>query len=202
MEPKTAQQVISALADDFKQRNLSYSQVADRTGYSSRQAIWRIVTGNNYLTPSQAKRFSRAFGYNEAFLVSGAGELGGVFENVLLDLQSTEKIGMSGGFRLPHFDSTTQFDEMFRRFFGALIATFGVDSVRDFIAGCVRYLDMLNGKDVKANRQAKDFFAEWKDDLPQDSEDYRKFMDLQQMMLIQQLYGLYNQALLKAGSKS
>lgn len=68
-------EVLSAMAADFRKRNLSYAEVADLTGYKMQTIANIIASRKDYLTLGQATRFSRAFGYNMDFLTSGKGRL-------------------------------------------------------------------------------------------------------------------------------
>ena len=71
----TPKEVLSAMAADFRMHNLSYTDVANLTGYKMQTVANMIASRKEYLTIGQAARFAKAFGYNMDFLTSGKGRL-------------------------------------------------------------------------------------------------------------------------------
>lgn len=71
----TPKEVISAMAADFRKRNLSYTDVANLTGYKMQTVANMVCSRKEYLTIGQAARYCAAFGYNMEFLTSGKGRL-------------------------------------------------------------------------------------------------------------------------------
>ncbi len=63
------------MAADFRKRNLSYTDVANLTGYKMQTVANIIASRKEYLSIGQAARFVQAFGYNMDFLTSGKGRL-------------------------------------------------------------------------------------------------------------------------------
>ena len=71
----TSKEVFSAMAADFRKRNLSYEDVANLTGYKKQTIANLIASRKDYLSQGQAARFAQAFGYNMEYLLSGKGRL-------------------------------------------------------------------------------------------------------------------------------
>lgn len=71
----TPREVISTMAADFRKRNLSYTDVANLTGYKMQTVANMVCSRKDYLTIGQAARYSEAFGYNMEFMTSGKGRL-------------------------------------------------------------------------------------------------------------------------------
>lgn len=71
----TPKEVFTAMAADFRKRNLSYEDVANLTGYKKQTIANFIASRKDYLSQGQAARFAQAFGYNMEYLVSGKGRL-------------------------------------------------------------------------------------------------------------------------------
>lgn len=71
----TPKEVFSAMAADFRKRNLSYEDVAKMTGYKKQTIANFIASRKDFFSRSQASRFAQTFGYNMDFLTSGKGRL-------------------------------------------------------------------------------------------------------------------------------
>ena len=71
----TPKEVFSAMAADFRKRNLSYEDVANLTGYKKQTIANFIASRKDYLSQGQAARFAQAFEYNMEYLTSGKGRL-------------------------------------------------------------------------------------------------------------------------------
>ena len=71
---KTPEEVLKAIAVDFKKRSITHEKAGEMTG-KSRSSISNLFTSKKYLSSQFAKLFSDAFGYNINFLLYGSGSL-------------------------------------------------------------------------------------------------------------------------------
>lgn len=74
-EPATPTQVIRALAADWRQQKLSYSDVAEMTGYKYQTIANFVSNKKTYFSFAQAQKIARAFGYRIEYLMFGEGVL-------------------------------------------------------------------------------------------------------------------------------
>lgn len=76
---KTPEEVLKAISADFRFRKITQAQAAKMLGYSNVQSVANVLSVGNrnvkYLSPIQASRYSKTFGYSEKFLTSGEGTL-------------------------------------------------------------------------------------------------------------------------------
>lgn len=70
----SSEEVCLSVAAFFKRNRISYDDAARALG-QSKQTIYNRISSKKYFSPSVAKRWWEAFGFSEAFLVSGRGEL-------------------------------------------------------------------------------------------------------------------------------
>lgn len=75
MSKKSAEEVLKSVSADFKLRGLTHELAADKLGYGSKQTLSNILSSKRYMSGYQARKFSKAFGYNMDYLMSGVGEL-------------------------------------------------------------------------------------------------------------------------------
>lgn len=137
-------EMLSAVLDDLKSRRLTQLDIADKTGYKTRQAISAIFSSGKYMTQQQARRFADAFGYYEGYLTMGIGSLRSpespedndasvIFPKMILALQP--------------YESQEEFQKAFDRLVGSAFALYGEDEVQNFLNTCVRYLSFFTELD-------------------------------------------------------
>ena len=81
MEPKSPQEVLRAVSNDFKNQGYTYADAAKILGIKSKQTLYNLLSSKKYMSGLQARRFQRAFGYNMDFLMSGEGILSPYSDN-------------------------------------------------------------------------------------------------------------------------
>ena len=75
LETSTPAEVKLAVAKDWRDRNLTYIDVAKRTGYGYPTICNIMANKTAYFTPKQAQKFKMQFNYNLEFLILGNGNL-------------------------------------------------------------------------------------------------------------------------------
>ena len=75
MEKITPEEVLRSVSFDFKRRGITHAEAAERLGFGSKQTVSNILAAKKYMSPSQALKFTEAFGYSQIYLMSGEGEL-------------------------------------------------------------------------------------------------------------------------------
>ena len=95
---KTPKEVLASISDDLRKRGLTYADAAEKLGYKNKQTVANILSGNKYLIPAQARRFSEQFQYDEAFLLTGEGSLRPALDRIralLNGLPADARIGLN-----------------------------------------------------------------------------------------------------------
>ena len=74
-QPSTPAEVKLAVVSDWRDRDVTYMDVANRTGYRYPTICNIMANKKAYFTPRQAERLAVAFGYNPEYLILGKGAL-------------------------------------------------------------------------------------------------------------------------------
>lgn len=90
MEKKTPEEVLRSVSLDFKRRGITHADAAEKMGFGSKQTVSNILAAKKYMSPTQALRFTEAFGYSQIYLMSGEGELLSVQARERLLLEETK----------------------------------------------------------------------------------------------------------------
>jgi len=122
---------------DLKERRHSQDDVAAKTGYKTRQSISGILSSDKYMTADQARRFADAFGYNPEYLTEGKGSLRPEEET-----HEDKKLSPEGLLDLPRYDDQESFEAAFTGLIDTLMAMYGDEFVRQFLADVLRYVTL------------------------------------------------------------
>lgn len=131
----SAREVLAQVAMDLRKRGLKHEDIARDLDYKTRQSIGTILTSDRYMTPAQARRFCKAYGYHYEFLVSGAGSLNGPEED-----EGTTFLVPKYALLLRPFESYEKFEEAYEVLMRGLIASYGAQNVQRFLGDTIRYI--------------------------------------------------------------
>ena len=147
--------VLAAVAKDLKSKHLSQQQIAEKTGYQSRQAISHILKSEKYMSDAQAKAFCGAFGYYDGFLLRGEGSLWSERPDPSLEPE-IKTVYPKMLYELPPFEDRNSFQEAFDSFLDGLILEFGAENIRKFIVQASRYIEFyLEPSEEDIERRAR-----------------------------------------------
>lgn len=137
-------EMLAIVLEDLKSQRLTQHDIAEKTGYKTRQAISTLLSSGKYMTQQQAERFAKAFGYYEGFLTTGTGSLRSPDEQ--------EDEGASIVFpklvlALKPYETEEEFKKAFNRLAESAFSVYGEDAVIRFLSTCIRYLSFFNELD-------------------------------------------------------
>ena len=134
-------EMLAIVLEDLKSQRLTQHDIAEKTGYKTRQAISAVLSSGKYMTQQQAERFAKAFGYYEGFLTTGAGSLRSPDEQE--DVQ-TSIVFPKMIFALKSYETEEDFKNAFNRLAESALSVYGEDAVIRFLRTCIQYLSFYN----------------------------------------------------------
>ena len=149
-------EMLSAVLDDLKSRRLTQLDIADKTGYKTRQAISAIFSSGKYMTQQQARRFADAFGYYEGYLTMGIGSLRSPESP---EDNKTSFVSPKMIVTLEPYENKEDFRKALDNLIESSYILYGEEAVRRFLNTFIRYLMFHDDYDKKLERTIRNITA-------------------------------------------